>query len=84
MREVVGTIWITKYALTGGIKTIEAEPDGQYVGWKANGYQCSAWGEGKQWTRSHEAAIKRAEEMKRSKISSLKKQIAKLEKLSFS
>ena len=40
-------------------------------------------GEGKDWTRTKEAAAARAEEMKAKKIKSLKKQIEKLERMKF-
>jgi hypothetical protein len=40
-------------------------------------------GEGKEWHTSKESAIKKAQEMKQKKIETLKKQIAKLEKIKF-
>lgn len=38
---------------------------------------------GNEWHRTREEAVARAEQMRAAKIASLKKQIAKLEKLSF-
>lgn len=78
------TVWITKYALSTGLVEIEAEPDGQYVSWRGKGYHQSAWGENKQWCRTHDAALTRADEMRKAKIASLHKQITKLEKMTFS
>ena len=40
-------------------------------------------GEGKEWHRTKEAAIAKAEEMRQKKIAGLKKQIERLEKLEF-
>ena len=76
-------VYITKYALSGGIQAIEAEECDepgmiQQVGAKWATYY---HGEGKDWHRTREAAAERAEEMRKAKIGSLKKQIAKLEKL---
>lgn len=40
-------------------------------------------GEGNDWHRTKESAIAKAEEMRKKKIASLKKQIEKLEKMEF-
>ena len=50
--------------------------------------QGKAWsdcyhGEGKEWHRTKEAALVRAEKMRQKKIASLKKQIEKLERMKF-
>lgn len=77
-------VWITQYALTNGIEEMEAEQcdnakmvevRGEYTGY----YH----GEGKNWHRTKEGAIKRAEDMRVMKIVSLKRSIAKLEALKF-
>lgn len=76
-------VWITKYALRDGVQKVEATLSPEYpkcVSW--GGYK-DAWGEGKEWHRTQEAAIARAEEMRIAKIASLKRQIAKLEKMEF-
>lgn len=76
-------VYIVKYALAQGILEREAEDctfspnmirtdDGAYY-----------HGEGKDWTRTKEAAVARAEEIRLKKIDSLQKQIKKLEKLNF-
>lgn len=78
--------YITKYALSQGIKTAEAQECGDDMieeRGAAGGYTQYFHGEGKEWHRSREAAVKRAEEMRKKKIESLFKQISKLEKMSF-
>lgn len=77
-------VWITKYALTKGIFEMEVESqseDGKGVYGKvwSDGYH----GEGKEWHRTKESAIRRAEEMRQKKIARLKNQIEKLEQMKF-
>lgn len=76
-------VWITKYALTQGIfeKEVREGIDGSAV-YGETLYE-SYHGEGKQWHRTKESAIKRAEEMRKDKIERLKKQIKKLERMRF-
>ena len=77
-------VWITKYALTTGIYEIEAE-----ITENGSAYDMHAslptfyHKEGKDWHRTKESAIKKAEEMRQKKIESLKKQIEKLEEMRF-
>ena len=76
--------YITKYALTSGIKEVEAEWSESIpsmVTW--GGWFNSAHGEGRQWHRTKEAAVAQAEKMRLAKIVSLKKSIKKLESLNF-
>ena len=81
------TFYVTKYALTSGVQQVEAEePNARYGGRMItnsrnalDGYH----GEGIEWHRTPEAAFARAEEMRKAKIASLRKIIAKLEKLTF-
>lgn len=84
--------WITKYALTDGICEVEGEiydyPHhiGRYFkvtggyrvddNWQVYFYYDS-------WHETKASAIEKAESMRTKKIESLKKQIAKLEKLRF-
>ena len=79
------TAWITKYALTNGIKKCEVEdcfdtsPD--YVKDRT-----AQWGGGyhrKDWHRTREAAVARAEEMRLAKIKSLRKSLEKFEAMRF-
>ena len=78
-------VWITKYALSSGIEHIdvlqsESHPD--MVTDVLHRHR-SFHEEGRDWHRTEAAAIAEAEKMRVAKIASLKKQIAKLEKLSF-
>ena len=75
-------IWVTKYALSKGIFETEGEAVGEGL-FKAHKQYDYFHGEGRDWHRTKESAIVRAENMRIAKIASLKKQIAKLEKLSF-
>lgn len=82
-------IWSTKYALSSGITEHEAEASkhsSAMVSYKPNPdkpYTLSLHGEGKDWHRTRESAIKRAESMRIAKIASLKSQLAKLEGMKF-
>lgn len=77
-------VWITKYALTSGIleKEVKDFGDGS-VKEIENSFPIYYHGEGKEWHRTKESAIAKAEEMRKKKIASLKKQIEKLEKMEF-
>lgn len=77
-------VWITKYALTSGIKEMEVRqseynPD---TVWGNALFDCYH-GEGREWHKTYEAALVRAEEMRKKKIVSLTKQIHKLENMRF-
>lgn len=79
-------IWSTKYALTTGITEHEVDepsediPSMVVVPHTHGGY---LHGEGKDWHRTRESAVKRARSMRDGKIISLKQQISKLECLEF-
>ena len=76
------TAWVTKYALTLGIKKV----DGRINHKISSGMLCYGDGEtahGNDWHRTEAEAVARAEQMRLKKIESLNKQIAKLKKLSF-
>ncbi len=80
-------VWITRYALVSGItKFAVVKADGDRV--EVERDHSRLWpyyhGEGREWHRTQESAITKAEEMRKRKIASLKKQIEKLEKLDFS
>jgi hypothetical protein len=76
-------VWITKYALSTGIREAEVEESvsslRMVVGKAGEFYH----GEGKEWHRTEEAARVRANEMVQAKIASLKKQLVKLEAMKF-
>jgi len=76
--------WITKYALTSGICEMEVEQSREapsMISW--DGWNNHAHGEGRDWHRTREGAIARAEAMRKKKIESLKKSIKKMEALRF-
>lgn len=82
-------IYVTKYALTGGLKEIEAKiipcdrEGGKTIEYarEPGGYNSYVLGE--EAFHSFEEAKREAEEIRRRKIESLKKQIARLEKIKF-
>lgn len=76
-------VYITRYALKDGITTAEAE---QYPGIRGMIKTASGrfyHGEGSDWHKSIESAVKRAEIMRAKKIKSLKKQLAYVENIDF-
>lgn len=78
--------YITKYALTDGIKEVEApEPTDQETTLVLTGGRFTQYAhvEGLEWHRTKESAKKRAEIMREKRIASHKKQIEKLSKLEF-
>lgn len=80
------TVWITTYALTTGITRHSARishiPSMVEIIHERSLKQY-AHGEGKDWHRTREGAVARAEEMRKAKIASLRKSIAKLEKMTW-
>lgn len=77
-------VYITKYALTQGIYSMEVDkiPENGVIRDPENALTYYH-GEGKEWHRTKEAAVKRANEIREKKIESLKKSITKLERLNF-
>lgn len=80
-------VWITRYALTNGIYEIDVEPPsagsaGMIVD-RSNGYEQPFHGEGKDWHRTKMSAVSQARAMRKKKIASLEKTIARLERLTF-
>lgn len=78
-------VYVTKYALTTGILTAE---DGEVSEESPGMVSCKSLGtfanfHGKDWHKTPEAAIARAEEMRGKTITSLEKQIAKLRVMNF-
>jgi predicted ATP-grasp superfamily ATP-dependent carboligase len=73
-------VWITKYALSEGIEEHDVTDCGEGMMLTANRY---FHGEGRDWHRTRESAVTKAEKMRKSKIASLRKQIERLEKLAF-
>lgn len=83
-------VWVTKYALSQGIFEAEVNDDcididrsGNMIQVKEGRFTVYYHGEGREWHKEKESAIKRADEMRKKKIESLKKQIEKLENMKF-
>lgn len=73
-------VWITKYALTKGLFEMEAEiVDNKYASGRYDGLQLFT----RDWAHSRAEAVAVAENMRESRLKSLKKSIAKLEKMPF-
>lgn len=82
------TAYITKYALSNGkILKIEARlcsnVDNTMIAYRTDGSRYDQYAHGSDWHHALPAAIAKANEMRVKKIASLKKQIAKLEKMEF-
>lgn len=84
------TFWISKYAISQGIFTVEIEDpsdahDNMLVirAQGKIGHTQYYHGEGRDWHRTKDSANKKAETMRIAKITSLKKQIVKLDKMKF-
>lgn len=75
--------WITKNALTSGIECVKARVSKTRPCMIIYGPYGFAYREGTDWHRTPEGALARAEEMRKAKIASLKKSIARLERLTF-
>lgn len=77
-------IYNTKHALTSGITIHEGMDCGGGMVSVGRGFgRYFLHGEGKDWHRSIESATERAEIMRKAKIESLRRQIKKLEGLTF-
>jgi hypothetical protein len=77
-------IWNSKYALTEGLIEQEGEEVGEVGSSMVQiGSMQYLYGEGKEWHRTRESALARAEVMRKAKIASLRKQLARLEALRF-
>lgn len=93
MREEIDevfTAYVTKYALTQGILTVNAQLCErsstemiEVVGSRSGGVSQYFHGKGKDWHTSMADAIAKANEMRLKKIESMKKQIEKLESMRF-
>lgn len=88
--EATVKFFVTKYALTKGILMLEiVAGDYPYKGMvcgvlAGSGFGTSYFhGEGNEWHQTLGCAVHRAENMRKAKLISMRKQIAKLEKLDF-
>ena len=75
-------VWITRYALTKGIIKKEAHTTHSKSMICVNG-KFPEYFHSNDWHETKEAAIVKAEDMKDKKIASLKKQLKKMENLTF-
>lgn len=80
--------FLSKYALTGGIKEAEGkavkESTGDTVYARLNEYRFALFPIGKHAHETREAAVEAAEFLRARKLASLRRQIAKIEELDFS
>lgn len=78
-------IWISKYALSGGITEHECDPpkDGSYYVYPRGETEYVSFKLGRDAHATPEEAAQAAEAARVKKIASMRKQIAKLEKLTF-
>lgn len=74
-------IWNSKYALTEGLIEQEGEEVGDSM--VQVGSLQYLHGEGKEWHRTRESAAARAEVMRKAKIASVRKHLARLEAMRF-
>lgn len=65
-------VYCTKYLFTSGIQEIEVEQSCFYL-----------YGQGKEWHKTKESAIARAEEMRIKKLKALDKQMKKISAMKF-
>lgn len=83
MSEVTKEVFIAKYALTQDIYTTKVKVNGtDAVDYPEKGYGMVFYHKG-DWFETYEGALARAEELRTRRIASLKRSIAKLEKLKF-
>lgn len=75
-------VWITRYALSQGIEEVDGEVS-EIPSILTYGRHGIAFDEGRQWHRTREEAVVRAEAMRLAKIASLERQIAKFKKMRF-
>jgi hypothetical protein len=79
-------VWITKYALTKGIIEVDDAQncnDASMIRCPSLGSFAMFHGEGKEWHKTKESAIAKAEEMRVKAIATHLKSIEKLEKMRF-
>lgn len=77
------TGYVTKYALTMGIEKVSLEETSEPGMVRVAGQGYSIYFHGKDWWRTREEAVKRAEEMREAKIKSLLKALDKIKKIDF-
>lgn len=84
--EILPKVWITKYALTQGVYTLEnAVRSCDYPAMIRDNARFTSFfhGEGREWHLTEASALAHADGMRTAKIDALREQIAKLEKMVF-
>lgn len=80
-------VWITKYAMSSGVFTAEASKSTGFEGMcfvrAKKRRKFAGYFDGSDWHTDEAKAIEQFNQMKQSKIASLKKQLAKVEALEF-
>lgn len=76
-------VYITKYALTTGVYSAEADVKDDKAVQRAKGSGYAQYFYGKDWHLTEDEAIHRAEEMRIAKLRSLDKQMKKISALNF-
>ena len=74
--------WVTRYALTSGIQLFDGEVR-HNISSAMFTYGTFGVAHGKDWHRTPEAALARAEEMRKAKIASLEKSIERIKAIKF-
>lgn len=85
--ETEKTVWVTKYALTRGIETAKGnyrKEDDRFITSSEYAYEMTWFHrEGHEFHLTEKSAKVRADEMRKNKMESLKKQLAKLKAMKF-
>ncbi|CAG9172489.1 hypothetical protein CURE108131_23020 [Cupriavidus respiraculi] len=77
-------VWITKYALSVGLYQAEAERcSSRMIEVRDSSVGLPQYFHGAEWHEDRDVAVAQCEAMRNKKLESLRKQIAKLEKLTF-
>jgi len=76
-------IWISKYALTRGIYGVEAGIHDNMAVVRGASFTSTQYFHKGEWWKTEQEAIKKAEEMRKTRIASLKKSLKKMQDLKF-
>lgn len=82
--EKTVTAWISKYALSSGVFSTKVRISEKFPNMASSAENSLQTFHGSDWHRTKEAALKKAEDMRVKKIDSIKKQLARLQKMDFS
>jgi hypothetical protein len=75
--------WVTKYALTAGVQLVEGDSSDGMLTYRTGKGRFMQFAHKGEWFDSEAGALARADEMRHRKIASLKKQIGRLDSLTF-